>query len=126
MTYHETEAGDRHLRRMLWNYARTQAATGRTDHHLLEFTGMSADEFEHWSRTGEVSDRWLRVAFHGHELRREGGWVVLVSKFDITPEMTRVQYADGWRAQLVSQVRRIWPGFADVVEAYAETQVPAW
>jgi hypothetical protein len=48
---------------MLHSYARAQSGPSgrRYTGSLLEFTGLGLAEFEAWSKTGEVPERWIRV-----------------------------------------------------------------
>jgi hypothetical protein len=69
---------DRKIRRMLNSYARAQVgANGLPPYKgpLLEFTGMTLEEFEMWVVHGLVSDRWLRMDRHGDDSGHRGEWL---------------------------------------------------
>jgi len=124
MTWHSNEAAARQVRRYINNYARAQLAEPGHCYlgSLVGFCGMDVEEFAHWAETGEVSDRCIRVMFHGWRVDFPGDDVVLVDA-DREQERVRVPRRADWRETMVGQVRRSWPGAADRVQAYIETQV---
>ena len=68
MLWAKNDEADKRIRRMVNSYARSQVGAngvGPYSRTLLEFTGMSLEEFELWATRGLVSDRWLRVFHHG-------------------------------------------------------------
>lgn len=122
MTYYENEAGARALRVMIAAYGMAQTRNYRSS--LLEFSGLTEQELTEWAKSGRVSDRWLRTGFHGYELQRENGHVALWNR-DRGQTIVFVPQ-EGWRAAMTTRVREFLPGHADRIQAYIETQVPAW
>jgi hypothetical protein len=124
MSYHANEAATRHVRAVLHSYVRAQGRGYGRVLSLLEFLGMSPDEFAEWAATGRVSGRFLRNWVHGYELARAGDEIVLVDK-DRDRDVIRVP-REGWRKAMTERARQLMPGRADVLQAWVETQFPAW
>lgn len=127
------------LRKTTGNYARYQVS-GKCSFTLLEFTGLTLEEFTEFAERGLVARRWLRVGFGGFGLTLKAdhsaemthaGRGDLVTRAVAGPDGGWISahgpetWAMTWQECVIRSASRSLPGAADIICAYIEVTYPA-